>query len=189
MDDSVEQKMLEHEAEIVARAKKDDDAFEILYNFYFPKIYGYVFKRVGNHAVAEDIVSETFLKVCAHLPKYEHRGHTFGAWVYRIATNNLTDYYRKQSRHKETELTPEGVGGVPEEPGYDHIQAVENRTAVEAVLKNLSKRYANILHLKFFADLSVSEISEALGISENNSRVLLHRALKKFRSEYEKALL
>lgn len=187
MDDSARQSTLEGEPELVERAKKDDQAFEILYNHYFPKIYGYIFKRVGNHAATEDIVSTTFLKVFVNLKKYRYQGHTFGAWVYRIATNNLTDYYRKQAKNKEVELS-EAHYVADREPGpEERVGQSENRLHVELTLKKLSKRYREILHLKFFAELSTLEISEALGISENNTRVLLHRALKKFHGEYKKA--
>ncbi|OJI06406.1 hypothetical protein BK004_03625 [bacterium CG10_46_32] len=186
MDNSAEQNILENERDIVERAKKDDHAFEMLYNHYFPKIYGYIFKRVGNHSVAEDIVSITFMKVLVNIKGYEHRGHTFGAWVYRIATNNLTDYYRKRVHNKDVdigeaqEIQDHRAG--PEE----QVVQLENRQHIEIILKKLSKRYQHVLHLKFFAELSISEISAALSISENNARVLLHRALKQFRREYEK---
>jgi len=95
------QDMLENEAQIVEMAKKDDQAFEVLYDFYFPKIYGYIYKRVGSFDVAQDLVSITFIKVFNNLDGYQYKGYSFSAWIYRIATNNLIDYYRKANRKKE----------------------------------------------------------------------------------------
>jgi len=54
---------LENEKELVERAKKDPKAFSEIYEFYYPKIFGYILKRVANVEVAKDIVSETFFKV------------------------------------------------------------------------------------------------------------------------------
>ncbi|MDP1709664.1 MAG: sigma factor, partial [Candidatus Komeilibacteria bacterium] len=62
--------VLENEAVLVEQAKNNDEAFDILYRFYLPKIYGYVLKRTGRVEAAEDIVSETFLSVFCNLKKY-----------------------------------------------------------------------------------------------------------------------
>jgi len=86
-----------NEAELIKRAKTDNDAFNTLYEYYFPKIYSFVVKRTGEKESAEDIVSLTFTQAFVHLEKYECRNCTFGAWLYKIATNKLIDHYRKQS--------------------------------------------------------------------------------------------
>jgi len=96
--------MLEHEAELVERAKTDDRAFTILYDYYFPKIYGYIYKRVGNFDLAEDLVSSIFLKVFTNIGAYKEQGYSFSAWVYRIATNKLIDHYRKAGQKKVVSL-------------------------------------------------------------------------------------
>ena len=95
---------LENEAEIVERAKTDEAAFAILYDHYFPRIYAYIFKRAGNRETAEDILSMTFLRAFTNLKRYQSRGFLFGAWLYRIATNNLMDHYRKHKDGAEMNL-------------------------------------------------------------------------------------
>ncbi len=177
---------LEDEPEIVERAKTDDQAFEVLYNYYFPKMYGYLFKRTGNHEVAEDLVSATFMKVFCNLKNYKHQGCTFGAWVYKIATNNLIDHYRKEGRKQEIDIDliqePEDTNPTPE----DLAQNTQNRKLIKVVLEKLSVRHQEILHLKFFAEMSNNEIAEVMGISVNNTRVLTYRALKNFHKLYKK---
>lgn len=178
--------MLENEAEIVERAKKDDQAFTVLYNFYFPKIYGYIFKRVGSFDVAEDLVSTTFLKVFANLNNYQYKGYSFSAWIYRIATNNLIDYYRKSGKKKEInideikELKDEN-SNFPEKL----VQHSQDKKMVQEILKELPDRYQKVLYLKFFGDKDNTEIAETLEISENNARVLIFRALKSFKEAYK----
>jgi len=177
---------LENEAEIVQQAKTDDQAFEVLYNHYFPKIYGYLFKRTGNHEVTQDLVSETFTKVFTNLNKYQHQGYSFGAWLFRIATNNLIDYYRKAGKTKEIDIDQisEPVDDSPNP--QQSIEAKQNREVVHRILKMLPERYQEVLNLKFFAEFSTQEIAENMGITPNNSRVLVFRALKTFDIEYKK---
>lgn len=179
--------MLADEAELVERAKVDDRAFEILYDFYFPKIYGYIFKRVGSFEVAQDLVSSTFLKVFTNLGKYENRGYAFGAWVYRIATNNLTDYYRKSGNNKNINFDSleELKDEKGENPG-ETVQLSQERELIRRALGDLPKNYQEVLHLKFFAERDNSEIARILETSENNVRVLIFRALKKFKDAYQK---
>ena len=186
MQESPEQDILENEPEIVEQAKKDDQAFEILYHHYFPKIYGYIFKRVGNHETTEDIVSITFVKVFTNLSKYNNKGYTFGAWVYKIATNNLVDHYRKQGRNKEVGI--EEANEIKDESltPEDQVQISQDKESIKVIINKLPKRYQKVLNLKFFAELSITEIAHVMDISENNSRVLTFRALKKFHKLYEK---
>jgi len=179
--------MLENEAELVERAKTDDQAFTILYDFYFPKIYGYIYKRVGNFDLAEDLVSATFLKVFTNLGGYNQRGYSFGAWVYRIATNNLIDHYRKAGRKKivpldEVEDKHDDVSDSPD----TLVQRSQDRELVQRAMENIPEKYQQVLHLKFFADQSNQEIAEALETSENNVRVMTFRALKSFQASYKK---
>ena len=177
--------LLENEVELVEQARTDDQAFGILYNHYFPRIYGYVIKRVGNKETAEDIVSTTFMKVFTNLKKYDQQGYTFGAWVYKIATNNLIDFYRKKGRSKEyaTDELPDRPD--ERERPEDYAQKAQDRILIEKVLAKLNKKHQQILHYKFFAEFSHKEISVCMKISETNARVMTHRALKIFHKEYQ----
>lgn len=177
--------VLAREARLVEQAKTDDQAFAILYNFYFPRIYGYVFKRVGRREISEDIVSETFLKVFGSLKTYRAQGHSFGAWVYKIATNQLIDYYRQAGRRKETDLVAANNLASLERPAGEAVDSAYAGEIVRAVLIGLPQRYQAVLHLKFFAELSNEEIATSLGLKVNNVRVLTHRALKSFQKAYE----
>ncbi len=178
--------MLENEVEIVEQAKKDDQAFTVLYDFYFPKIYGYIFKRVGSFDIAEDLVSTTFLKVFTNLSNYKYKGYSFNAWIYKVATNNLIDYYRKSNKKREVnideikELKDEG-GNLPEKL----VQRSEDKKMVQEILKELPEKYQKVLYLKFFAEKDNTKIAEILKANENNVRVLIFRALKSFKEAYK----
>ena len=75
---------------LVEQAKHDIRAFDRLYDKYVQSIYRYLFSRVGNQAVAEDLTSITFLAAIEQFPKYRHRGY-FGAWLFAIARRKVAD--------------------------------------------------------------------------------------------------
>ncbi len=185
MEASTANNILENEAVMVETAKNDDACFEILYNHYFPRIYGFVFKRTGNREEAEDIVSKTFMKAFCALGDYNTKKGGFSSWLYTIANNNLIDYYRKQGRKREVDI--KSVSHVSDDADSPERQAVSRQQAelVRLAIKDLKVKHQKILQLKFFAELDNKEIAEVMGITSNNAGVLLHRALKKFALVYK----
>lgn len=171
---------LENEMEIVMAAKNDEKSFEWLYEHYFPRIYGYIFKRVGNQTITEDLVSEIFLKVFTNLQKYQNKQLPFSAWIYKIATNTLIDHYRRKSRRKEEGLESAVSIKAPNDQKRE-IEKQEEAIQINQIINQLPKKYQEILLLKFFAEFSITEISLTMNITENNVRVLSHRALAKFK--------
>jgi RNA polymerase sigma-70 factor (ECF subfamily) len=85
------------EQTLVEAAKADPARFEELYDRYVGRVYGFVSRRVGNRAAAEDITSAVFEQALVNLPKFEWRGAPFSAWLIRIAANALTDHWRRTS--------------------------------------------------------------------------------------------
>jgi RNA polymerase sigma-70 factor, ECF subfamily len=174
------------EDQLVELAKTDNSAFEKLYNSYFPKVYGFIFKRVGNREVTEDLVSEIFIKVFANLDKYVGRGLPFGAWLFRIANNNLIDHYRREGKRPKVDI--EAIAPPKDEKMNvsEQTQVELDRALVNKVIKEMPKKYQEILQLKYFAEMSYEEIAGVLKITENNARVKLFRALKVFQKYYQK---
>jgi RNA polymerase sigma-70 factor (ECF subfamily) len=186
MEEKTAQIKLDNEKMLVEQAKTDDRAFEVLYDFYFPKIYFFVLKRIGQKEATEDVVSATFMKVFTGLKVFEAKNnHSFAAWVYRIASNKLTDYYRSQGRRPVVDIAsvaePEDES---QDPEADFVRRL-NKSIVEKILSRLSVRDQQVLQLKFFAELDNIEIAQALGTKPNNVGVWLYRALKRFRTIYQ----
>ncbi len=184
MDDSNNNIDSQMEQELVERAKTDDLAFGELYNIYFPKIFGFVYKRVGQKQTCEDIVAEVFMKVFTNLKEYRHQGTSFGCWIYKIATNKLIDYYR--GRGSKTVAAAELPEIVAKENIEEQIGQKIQLEKVQKIICELPENYQEVINLKFFAELSNQEIAKIMKISENNAGVLIFRALRKFREEYEK---
>ncbi len=177
--------LLSEEAELVERAKTDEAAFEMLYHNYFDRIYGFTYKRVGNVEETQDIVSTTFMKAFSSLTSYQNQNCPFKAWLYRIATNCIIDFFRKNGRsHVITvEELPEVV-----DITQNHLETViknDEARQVRIVLAELAPKYQQVLQLKFFGELSNGEIAEVLGVSANNAGVIIYRALESFQKKYQ----
>jgi len=177
---------LDNEDLLVEKAKYDDAFFEVLYEHYLPLIYGFIYKRCGSKEESEDIVSKTFMKVFCNLKDFNSKKGSFSSWVYKIANNNLIDYYRKQGRKKEIHIdrleNEEGIGFNLE----NNIDSFFSAEITQKAISELNTKYQNILQLKYFAELTNEEISSIMNISVNNTRVIIHRALKKFAVIYKK---
>lgn len=180
---------LDNEAELIILAKTDDQAFERLYNYYFPKVYGYIFKRIGQKETTEDIVSTIFLKIFTNLDTYQvgKFKHSFCAWIFRVATNALIDHYRSSNCHKANVNIEDIVE--PADHRQDSFTVValsQDRAVVHRLIADLPVQYQKVIQLKYFAELSNLEIAEVMEISVSNTGVLLHRALKKFQELHQK---
>ncbi len=174
-----------NDQELVQRAKAGDkEAVSTLYETHARAIFQYISYRVENDAIAEDLTAEVFLRMVRGLATYEYTGVPFGAWLYRIAANQVADYYRK-NRHMTTAPIPENYQGDAANP-FDEVAKEEERTSLRMALQALSEDYQNVIILRFMKDLPHAEVAEMIGKSEGAVRVLQHRALKALGAELER---
>lgn len=164
----------ERERSLVAAARTDAAAFGALYDFYLPRIYGFVFRRVGERSVAEDLTAATFEKALQAVRDRGFRNDAFGGWLYRVAANGVIDHFRAARR-----LLPEtdGVAGV----ARDAFAAALDRDELRQALAGLPDAHRTVLTLRFFDDLDADEASAILGCSRGTFAVRLHRALAALR--------
>ncbi len=169
------------ERRLVERAQGGDrEALGDLYSFYFPRVYRYVAGRVRSTQDAEDVTEETFLRMVTHLRRFQWRGAPFGAWVFRIARNEVISHVRRQRRRGARAPLPEELGDARQ----DHAAAFEQHDLLRQVRlasERLPEAQADVIALRFGAGLSVAETARALAKTENNVKVLQHRAIAKLR--------
>ncbi len=164
------------EKEIILRAKDDIRAFDYLYEKYLPMIFSFVMLRVNNREVAEDIVSVVFYKAMKNLALFRWRQIPFSAWLYRIASNEVVNYYKKERTQKRIK---KGVF-TEDEPVFEEKQ--ENRFSYDFLhhyIRQLNQKEQEIITLRYFEKKPFAEISSLLGKNESSIRVIVHRALKK----------
>lgn len=166
------------ERTLVDRARDDPDAFAQLYDFYLPRIYGFVQRRVQERSVAEDLTATTFQRALEALRGGRFRNEAFGGWLYRVAANAVVDHVRAARRvsdgtDAETILGTDGSG--------DAFAAALDRDELRRALAALPDGHRAVLTLRFFDDLDAAEASAVLGCSRATFAVRLHRALAALR--------
>ena len=164
------------EARLIDRAKRgDEQAIGELYRRHVDLIYRYVYARVQDASIAEDLTAEVFVKALEGLPGYEFTGSPIQAWLYRIAHARTVDYWRRQERRQEVELEDTVAADEPSPPELLDLEA-EWVTAMNLVAQ-LTDDQQDVLILRFVGDLSLSEVAQTLGKTTGAVKALQHRAL------------
>src|SRR5438270_5990533 len=162
---------------LVARAQDGDrEALEELYLLHFDRIYSYLHMSVGNRHDAEDLTTQTFLKMLESVGKFRWRSAPFSAWLFRIAHNLAMDHFRANRRWQPEEEVPEpdpGEGSAAEE---EALESIGRRSMLE-LIENLSHEQQQVLTLKFVFNFSNGEVATILGKTEGAVKSLQHRAL------------
>jgi RNA polymerase sigma-70 factor (ECF subfamily) len=160
----------------------DVASFDVLFYRHYDRVYGLLFRLVGDRAEAEDLVQEAFLKL--HARAREGRSATedenVGAWLYRVAMNLGYNALRGRKRlwQRNVQLVPE------EEPAVEgQVDRREERVAVRAALARLPQRQAQLLLLRQM-DFSYAECAAICDVAPSSVGTLLARAAKAFRREY-----
>lgn len=157
----------------------DARALEQICDLYIPKIYNFILKRVSNVQDAEDLTSAVFEKVVANLETFDEARASFATWIYRIATNTVTDFYRGRARRKEVPLE-DAAGGVPAEEG-DDLDRADLYLVLKEMLGRLAPKYQEALVLRYLAGMRVQEVALTLGITESAASKRILRGLDELR--------
>ncbi len=171
-------------AELAIQAADDPEAFGELYDYFFPKIYHYIYNRVNDQQLAEDLVSDIFMKILKNLDTLKHISEVQG-WFFSIARNTLIDYYRKKGRNKEdvkdhlTFVTSSTEPTVPENNPESAYISKEHSQEIFKLLQSLSPDQQEVLTLRFCHDLKINEIADVIEKSEGAVKGLLYRGIKK----------
>jgi len=164
------------ELSLIERAKRyNRKAISELYKRHVQSIYRYIYYRVGDVNVAEDLTADVFLKALEGLEGFTYRGIPFSAWLYRIAHARVMDHFRKQARR---ELLPldERLAAT----GKDLQATVEAQLyheELQLAVAQLTTDQQQVIILKFVEGLSNAEVARILGKSEGAVKSLQHRAL------------
>lgn len=169
----------EKEKELAVYAINDTQAFSKLYEKYFPRVYNYVFARVGDSNVADDITSEIFEKVVSKISTYKPEYSKFSTWLFTVSQNTVIDYYRK----KKNNIVEFNSQMPSKEQSIDEMIILdEDKQTLLKCMSLLRERERNILSLKFWSELSNREIAEIVDESSNNVAVILYRSIRRLKS-------
>jgi RNA polymerase sigma-70 factor, ECF subfamily len=171
---------------LVERARDGDgEAFGLIYDRYADVVYRYVFYRVGDRGLAEDLTSETFLRALRRIGSFTYQGRDIGAWLVTIARNLILDHVKSARSRLETTTDEIGLVGdhatstvrppTPEALVLDSLTSAALMEAVDAL--NLEQRECVLL--RFVQGFSVSETAAIMGKNDGAIKALQHRAVRK----------
>jgi RNA polymerase sigma-70 factor (ECF subfamily) len=154
-------------------------AFAELYDRYVDRVHAFVLRRVGDHALAEDLTADVFTRMLRRIDTFTFTGSDPIAWLLTIARNRVHDHFR--SARFRLERVEAGTGSDLRDEGAGPSAGLERAavvTEVRAALALLRPDHAEVLHLRFVEELSVAEAAQVLGRKEGAVRALQFRALK-----------
>lgn len=171
------------EALLLARIQSgDESAFVETYGLFSPKIYRHALFRTSSPQVAEDIMSETFVKAWEVVRERAGEIRHLKAFLYRIADNLIIDHYRKNARAAVSisdEL--EDTLRAPGDPHAEIDRILETDGMMEALGK-LRQETRDLLVMRYIDDLPIEHIAERVGKKRNAVYVALHRAVKELKT-------
>lgn len=173
---------IREEFALLERSKKDPRVFGLLYKKYFNRIFNFIYRQTDDEDVTADLCSQTFLKALNHLDKFTFRGVPVSAWFYKIASNEVNKYYRKQKRSKVFILEEVRVREL-----YAYTEDSWSEEQIEQLMgyvKELSPEMVEVLHLRFFEDKDFKEISFILDLTESGVKMRTYRALDHLRKKF-----
>ncbi len=184
------------EKRIVEESRKNPGAFGKIFEEYYPAIYRYALHRMGNVDAANDVAAEVFFKALNKLSGFKWAGVPFSAWLYRIAGNEIIDYYRGRKHEPdsydayETEfnvLDKNAQANIEKEMLEAQEEVEKNGKFIEAreALKTLPAKYQEVLTLRFIEDRKILEICAILGKGEGTVKSLISRGVSRLKEYFE----
>ncbi|MCC6147221.1 MAG: sigma-70 family RNA polymerase sigma factor [Anaerolineaceae bacterium] len=170
-----------HVSQIIAAARQDPKMFGELYLLYAQPVFRYLYSRLGGFQEAEDATAQTFLAALERFPKYRHDGY-FASWLFSIARNKATDYFRKRS--KETSL--DEAEFIPVEANLlQSVIETERISALSKLIGALPEEEQELIRLRYVAELSFAEIGHVLRQKEDTAKKSLYRLLARLKAQLE----
>ncbi len=171
---------------LVERAQQgEEEALEQLYLLHFDRIYSYLHMSVGNRHDAEDLTTQTFLKMLEAIGRFRWRSVPFSAWLFRIAHNVAMDYFRASRRIQLEEEVPEPRDSAESSAEEEAMQSI-GRASMFELIERLSRDQQQGLTLKFAFNCSNAEVGAILGKTEGAIKSLQHRALASLHRQLRK---
>ena len=199
-DDGAPRRGVDTEAErrLVEQAKTDPLAFGRLFDAYYDRILNYVLHRTADVYVAQELTSNVFYNALKSLGRFRWRSLPFGAWLYRIATNEVNGYYRRRARSRTVDIDDTPVDQLADPmAGADRDVITAQRAVAEntlflelhAAIAELDAKYQDVIVLHYFEKKSLEEIKLILGQPIGSLKSRLHRGRKMLRARLQGSYL
>jgi RNA polymerase sigma-70 factor (ECF subfamily) len=160
-------------------SKEEQEFIHKQYTKYYQKICLYIQSKGVVKEQAELLTSNVFFKAIENVKKFEDRGNSFGAWLYKIASNEIAQSYRDNQKVRFEEINEVVLNYSENDLNID-----EKIIKIKKALSYLNSKQLRIIQLRYFEKMSFREISKELKINESNAKVSCFRALEQLRNIY-----
>ena len=174
---------LPNEKQLIEAAKRDFRHFEPLYDHYYEQIFRFIFRRADDEALAADLVSQVFYKALGALKNFKYTGVPFGAWLHRIAANEVKKHYRNKGVRQVLSLEEDQVKELISAEADEDVEH-KLRQLVD-FLKELEEEELMVVELRFFEEKGFKEIAYILGLKESAVKMRTYRTLDKLRQLFK----
>lgn len=156
----------------------DEAAFGELYDEFADRIYAFIrIKTIGTNE-ADDILQDVFIKAWKGCQTLNIEDLNFSAWLYKIASNTVNDYYRKKYRNPEPVSIDEAIGVKSRDDSMDEVNLHFDKKLISSALDKLPVHYKQVIELRFFQEFNIEETAKILDKTSITVRVWQHRAVK-----------
>ncbi|MGC8782149.1 MAG: sigma-70 family RNA polymerase sigma factor [Anaerolineae bacterium] len=155
----------------------DPQALGEVYDRFVERIYSYIYHRVGQAELAEDLTGQVFIRMLEAIRSGQGWRTSFSGWLYRIAHNLVIDFYRRRSRASFVDIDEAPPISSTEEEPARKVQATLDREDLRAALTQLTEEQAQVITLRFLEDLSIAEVATIMGKNEGAIKALQYRAI------------
>ena len=179
---------------IASIARGDEEALEIFYNKYFPKLYRYIYYRVSrDHQHTEEVVNDTFIEAIDKAKKYDASRGSIESWLITISRNRIRSSNATVGKAKEYEQSWSMLDGELEtifadlDSGRLPENILENKELADivgATMGSLPDNYSKVLELKYMSNMPVREIAKILSKTEKSVESQLTRARNAFQGRF-----
>jgi RNA polymerase sigma-70 factor, ECF subfamily len=167
----------EQQALLEKASRAETAALGEIYDQYAEKIYAYIYHRVGQAELAEDLTGQVFMRMLEAIRAGQGWKTSFSGWLYRIAHNLVIDHYRRRGRATFVDIDEVPPISTTDGEPAGSVQASMDRENLRAALRQLTEEQAQVITLRFLEDLSIAEVSAIMDKNEGAIKALQYRAV------------
>lgn len=179
---TISQQKLQAEWLEIQAAQKDPALFGVLYRRYYTQIFKFIYRRTANEALSSDLCSQVFLNAMEKLSTYKFKGVPFSAWLYRIASNEVSQHFRGKQKDRVVTLEESNIGEMIHEMHEEEDDGLL-RSRLILALNELKVADVQLIEMRYFEKRSFKEISDILDIKESNAKVRTYRILERIKKK------
>jgi len=167
-----------NQEELLERASRAEPAaLGAVYDQYADRIYAYIYRRVGQAEVAEDLTGQVFMRMLEAIRRDQGWRSSFSGWLYRIAHNLVIDYYRRRGRVTLIDIDEATPIRATEGDPVRSTESLLNREQLRAALFQLTEEQAEVITLRFMEERSIAEVADLMDKTEGAIKALQYRAV------------